>query len=123
MPKKSNQEKVLHALLNTSSIAEAAKMCGLSEKTIYRYLEDADFQKQYRKARRSLVETSISQLQRATAEAVETLKRNLHCENPAVEVRTAQIILEAAYKGVELIDVEERLEALEDAIKAENQEA
>lgn len=122
MPKQSNREKVLNALLNTTSITEAAKACGLSEKTIYRYLEDADFQKEYRRARRSLVETSIGQIQKATAEAVETLKRNLYCENSAVEVRCAQIIIETAVKGVELIDVIERLEVLEDAIKTENKE-
>lgn len=122
MPKPTNKEKVLNALLNTASIADAAKLCGLSEETIYRYLKDAEFQKEYRAARRALVETSISQIQKATSEAVETLQRNLRCENPAVEVRCAQIILEQAVKGVELIDVIERLEILEDAVKRENQE-
>ena len=116
MPKPTNKEKVLLALLETSSIREASQKSGIAEATIYRYLKDADFQKEYRTARRSLVETSISQIQKATAEAVETLQRNLHCENPAVEVRCAQIIIEASVKGVELIDVIERLEVLENAV-------
>lgn len=122
MPKETNKEKALSALLNTASVIEASQTCGLSEKTLRRFLEDADFQKEYRTARRSLVETSISQIQKATGEAVKALQRNLHCENPAVEVRCAQIIIEAAVKGVELIDVIERLEALEDAVKTETQE-
>ena len=113
MPKQTNKEKALNALLNTNSIADAAKACGLSEKTLYRYLEDEDFQKEYRKARRSLVERSIGQIQTATSEAVETLRRNLHCENPSVEVRAAQIILDAASKGIETLDILERLEILE----------
>lgn len=120
MPKHTNKEKVLNALLNTASISDAAKTCGLSEKTIYRYLEDESFQKEYRRARRSLVERSIGQIQTATGEAVETLKRNLYCENPSVEVRAAQIILDAANKGIELLDVIERLEVLENAVKTEN---
>src|SRR5689334_10310530 len=100
-----NHEKILTALLSTSTIAEAAKKANLSEATIYRALNDEEFQKEYRKARRVLVESSIGQIQGATAEAVETLRKNLNCANPAVEVRAAQIILDTAYKGVELLDV------------------
>ena len=122
MPKPTNKEKVLLALLETSSIREASQTSGIGEATIYRYLKDADFQKEYRAARRSLVETSISQIQKATAEAVETLKRNLHCENAAVEVRCAQIIFENAVKGVEMIDILERLEQLENEHQKQTQE-
>ena len=46
------------------------------------------------------IERTISQLQALTAEAVETLKRNLYCENPAVEIRTAQIIIDGAINGL-----------------------
>ncbi len=113
MPKQTNKEKALNALLNTNSIKDAAKACKLSEATIYRYLEDEAFQKEYRNARRSLVETSIGQIQKAASEAGQTLIRNLHCENPNAEIRSAQIILETAYKGIELIDILERLENLE----------
>ncbi len=113
MTKRTNKDRALIALLECNSIRDAAKACRLSEETLYRYLRDADFLRNYRDARRQTVENAISKLQAATAEAVETLERNLHCENPAVEVRTAQIILENAIKGVELIDVIERLEKLE----------
>ena len=113
MPKRTNKDRALIALLECNSIRDAAKACRLSEETIYRYLRDADFIRDYREARRQTVENAISKLQSATGEAVETLERNLHCENPAVEVRTAQIILENAIKGVELIDIIERLERLE----------
>jgi hypothetical protein len=113
MPKDTNREKALAGLLGTSSVTEAAKHSGLSERTIYRYLSDESFMKDFRRARRDLVETSIGQIQAATGEAVETLKKNLTCENPAVEVRAAQIILDTATKGVELLDVLERVEILE----------
>lgn len=70
----------------------------------------------YRAARRQVVERAVSEMQSATNEAVETLKRNLHCEKPAVEVRAAQIIIEQAVKGVELVDLQERVERLEELI-------
>lgn len=113
MPKRSNTDRALIALLNSNSIREAAKASRLSEETLYRYLREPDFVSQYREARRQTVEAAISKLQSATGEAVDTLQRNLHCENPAVEVRTAQIIYENSVKGVELIDIVERLERLE----------
>jgi transposase-like protein len=106
-------EKAIAALLSTRTIGEAAKACGVNDATLWRWLQLPDFAAQYRLARRQVVERAISELQAATSEAVETLKRNLHCENPAVEIRAAQVIIEQAVKGVELIDLQERVERLE----------
>jgi DNA-binding transcriptional MerR regulator len=120
MPKETNKEKALSALLRASSIAEAAKLCQLSEKTLRRYLDEKDFLTEYRAARRQVVENAIAQLQNAALDAVETLKQNLHCENPAAENRAAQIILENAVKGVETIDILERVERLENELENKN---
>jgi hypothetical protein len=46
---------------------------------------------------------------------VDTLEINLACEVPSVEVRAALGILEHACRGVELLDLESRLAALEAA--------
>ena len=120
MAKDSNREKALVGLLETSSVTDAAKQSGLSARTIYRYLAEDDFMKEFRRARRDAVEASIGQIQAATGEAVETLKKNLSCENPSVEVRAAQIILDTAYKGVELMDIVERLEILESELEGKD---
>ncbi len=114
MPKITNQEKVLIALINTSSIREAALESGIGEATIYRYLKDKDFITEYRNARRQTVESVIAQMQNAAGLAVETLKNNLHCENPAVAVRASQILLDFTFKGLETTDILERLEKIED---------
>ena len=121
MPKETNKEKVLTALIESASITEAASKCELSEKTLRRYLEDAEFQKEFRAARRLVFEQNIVRLQSLHAGAVDTLERNLNCENPSVEVRAAQIIIEGNRKDFETLDILERLEKMEDAIKAENQ--
>ncbi len=114
MPKQ-NKEKILVALLEGVSIRDAAKTSGVSEATIYNYLKDTEFLSEYRNARRQTVENAIGQMQQASSEAVETLRRNLTCENSAVETRTAQIIFENSIRGLELTDILERLEALENA--------
>ncbi len=112
---------MLNALLNTTSIIEAAKACGLSEKTIYRFLEDSEFKAEYQAARRRIFEQNIFKLQSLHDEAVETLQRNLNCENPSVEVRAAQIIIESNRKDFETFDILERLETLENVTETENQ--
>ncbi len=114
MPKQTNKEKVLIALLETSSIRDAAKTSGICEATIYNYLKDKEFLAEYRNARRQTVESAIAQMQNAASEAVETLKQLQHCENPAVAARCAQIIFENSVKGMETTDILERLEILED---------
>jgi AcrR family transcriptional regulator len=113
MPKITNKEKVLIALLETPSIRDAAKSSGISEATIYNYLKDKEFLSDYRNARRQTVESAIAQMQNAASGAVERLKELQYCENPAVAARCAQIIFENSVKGLETLDILERLEALE----------
>jgi DNA-binding MurR/RpiR family transcriptional regulator len=113
MPKETNKEKVLVALVETSSIREAAKKSGIGEATIYRFLQDKEFLSEYRNARRQTVESAIAQMQNSASEAVERLKELQYCENPAVAARCAQIIFENSVKGLETIDILERLETLE----------
>ena len=114
MAKQTNQEKVLAGLLSTNTIAEAAKKSKISEPTIYRYLSEDDFKKRYRAVRRELLEGAISQIQLASCDAVNTLKRNLTCGAPSTEVRAAQILLDTAIKGSEHLDILERIELLEE---------
>ncbi len=115
--KTANKEKALTALLESATITEAAKKCGLSEKTLRRYLEDAEFQKEFRAARRVIFEQNIVRLQSLHAGAVDALKRNLNCENPSVEVRSAAIIIEGNRKDFETTDILLRLEELENEYK------
>jgi hypothetical protein len=111
--KTANREKVLSALLESATISEAAIKCGLNEKTVRRYLADAEFQTEFRAARRVVFEQNIVRLQSLHGNAVDTLERNLTCENASVEVRAAQIVIESTRKDFETLDVLSRLETLE----------
>ncbi len=117
-----NREKALSALLESATINEAAKKCGLNEKTLRRYLEDAEFQKEFRVARRRVFEQNIARLQSLHAGAVDTLERNLNCENPSVEVRAAQIVIESNRKDFETFDILARLEMLENEYQKQIEE-
>jgi len=114
MPKLNNKELALVALLSNPSVKEAAAACNLSERTLFRFLSDDGFKSEYRDARRAIVETAIAAMQNGASEAVARLRELQYSENPAAAVRSAQIIYESAIKGVEVLDLTERLEVLED---------
>lgn len=113
MAAQTNKEKAIIALLSTNTVKEAAKQCGLSVESLYRYLREPEFLKEYRSRRRNLMEATLGRLQHASDEATQTLRRNLKCGSAGHENRAAQIIIENATKGVEIADILERLEALE----------
>jgi hypothetical protein len=114
MPKENKKEKILVALIETSSIREASQISGIGEATFYRYLQDKEFLAEYRNARRQTVENAIGQMQNAASEAVTRLRELQYCENPAVAARCAQIIFENSVKGMETLDILERIERLEE---------
>jgi hypothetical protein len=107
------QETAIGFLLTERTQEKAAEKTGVAPATLRRWLSLPAFIFAYRQARRAVVEAAIGQVQRVTSKAVRTLERNLRCGNPSVEVRAAATILEQAGKGVELIDLAERLEQLE----------
>jgi hypothetical protein len=109
------EDAALAALLSEPTIADAATRAGISEATLYRWLADRDFRARHRDARRQVVEHAVCALQRATSTAVATLERNLICAAPAAEISAAKAVLDFAIKGIELVDLSERIQALEQA--------
>ena len=109
------EDRALAALLSEPTIVQAATTAGISESTLARWLADPPFRARHREARRQVVEQAISALQRATEDAVTTLTRNLRCGVPASEIAAAKAVLDFAVKGVELVDLAERVEQLEQA--------
>lgn len=110
-------EAAILALLQQPTVEAAAKACDVGAVTLWRWMQRPDFQAAYRDARRRALEAAIAALQQAAGEAVETLRRNLRCGHAGAEVRAAVAILEQAHKGAELLDLEERIEALEEALR------
>src|SRR5712691_4010425 len=109
------QDAFISALLLAPRLADAAHTAGIGEVTAWRWLKDATFQQAYREARRAVVQHAIANVQKATSEAVETLRSVMQDdENPAsARVSAAKAILETAVKAVELEDLEARIAALE----------
>lgn len=107
------------ALLEKPTIKEAAAEVGIAEATIFRWLQDQDFQRTHREAKRKLVDSAITRLQRITGEAVEALREVMgDSESPAsARVGAARAVLEMAIKTVEIETLEARIDALEKALE------
>lgn len=109
------QEAAIAALLTEPTIEAAARSIGVGERTIRRWMQLDGFRAQYRQARQALVEGAVSELQRASGEAVRVLREvAADPETPAsARVAAARALLSEMYRGVEIIELDERIGNLE----------
>lgn len=113
------QQQAIAALIQAPSIREAARAVGVSEATLFRWLQVPAFRATYREARRRVVEQAIARLQRASSEAVEVLRAIMtDPEKPSsARVTAARTVLDYALRAVELDNLAARIEALEGALE------
>jgi DNA-binding MurR/RpiR family transcriptional regulator len=113
LPRK--QHQAIAALIKHQTTKEAAEDVGIGEATLFRWMQDHDFQKAYREAKRRVMDHAITQLQQVSSEAVLTLQAIMNDTEkpPSPRVTAARTILDMAVKAVELEDLTARIEALE----------
>ena len=114
------KEEAIAALLSQRSVEDAARVVGISTKTLLRWLQMPEFHTAYRQARRAAFGQSIARLQQGTAAAATTLLKTMIDSNtPAsVKVRAAEAIFNHAAKAIEIEDIEARVSELERAAEA-----
>jgi hypothetical protein len=109
--------KAIAALIANPSMDAAAKACGLVRTTLWMWMQNEAFRREYHAAQRQLVDGAIAELQNATAQAVRTLVRNLDCGNSFAENGAATTILSHSLKALELRDLIARVDELEKQAK------
>ncbi|MGC3971109.1 MAG: hypothetical protein QM775_28365 [Pirellulales bacterium] len=121
MPRKTiiSNEVLLISLACGSTIEAAASKAGLNKRTVHRRLEDPVFRQRLQEFRTSMVERASSMLGAAAMEAVKTLLSLMERSIPhATRLGAARAILEVGIKMRDLIEVEQRLTALENSLKS-----
>lgn len=115
------QLNFMFALLSEPTISEACKKAHISEKTAYTWLKKPYFQMHFKKLKHDFIKNTTAKLQANTLRAVDTLVNIMENENLSAlaRVQSARTILEFAYKGAEIEDIQDRLDKLE---KQENKE-
>ena len=70
---KRKHEQAIQALLTTATIGEAAAQCGISERTLLRWLAESEFSEAYQKAKSDLLAAATGKLRFESARAVDVL--------------------------------------------------
>ena len=117
------KEEAIIALLTHRNVEEAAKAAGLSPKTLFRWMQDPEFDADYRKARRDSFHQAVARLQQASSAAVTTLLKLAVDPNApaAVKARAAYYILTLGTKAMETEDIDVRVTELERAAELSKQ--
>jgi hypothetical protein len=107
-------DQALAALLASPTIATAATAAGIGERTLRQWCKCPAFSNEYKRRSRAVLDGATSALAAATQEAVETLIDSLKAARPSDKIRAALGILTQAIKTSELLDLEQRLQELEE---------
>ena len=109
------KDAAILALLSQRNIEEAARVAGVSARTLYRWMQEPDFDAAYRAARRAAFSQSTARLQQMCTAAVSTLGKIMVDPNApaASRVRAADSVLDHAAKAIEIEDIEARVTELE----------
>ena len=114
------QERALLALLDCGEIKRAAEVARVGEGSLWRWLQQPDFQSRYRAARRQLAEAAMSQLQSDCTRAARVLREVAEDKSaPASSRGGGEGNLEQSVRAIELIDLEVRVEHLEGLVKSD----
>lgn len=105
-------------MLTSKTIEDAYKKADITRNTAYRYLNDDDWQEEYRKRRSELTDTLTSQLLQLGTQAIETLENNMTDPDatPATKNTTSKTILDYIYSNHDREQIIERLEEIERAL-------
>jgi hypothetical protein len=114
--------RAIDALLREPTVVAAARVSGIGETTMFRWLKDPLFDATYKQLRARLLEGTLTALQSASVEAVSCLLEVIRDQaaQPSARVTAAKTVLEFSVKAREILEVEERLAYLENCLDLKN---
>lgn len=116
--KETKNEVVIAALLQSPTVAEAARSCGLSHTQVYARLNDPTFKAQYDAAKQEVIQQAITYVQSVTAAAIKRLHDiMLDPETaPQIQVNAAESILRNCIKLTEQGEIMQQLAEIKQAL-------
>lgn len=118
------QEQALLALLSHPTLKEASLATGISESTLWRYMQDEEFSRRLYEARREAVSHAVTRLQRAAGDAVTVLCDLMMKEDapPAARISAIRMVLEYSIGSAEKDELKTRLAELEQFVLRKREE-
>jgi len=113
------QQKAITALLTERTTGAAAKTAGISERTLYTWLNEPAFRGALRSAEKAILDDVTRRLSAGQTLALDTLEKLVKsARHESTKLRASVAWLEMSLKFRDMQDIEERLTALEAAINA-----
>ncbi len=113
------QHLAIAAILSSPSLEEARRQVKAAKGTFYGWLKEPVFAAELTRQREAVVEQAFNQLKVGMTQAVDKLLELLHAEGErGLQLRAAQTLLEYGIKVVALKALEDRVEAMEQAVHA-----
>ena len=117
------QQAVLPVMVNSPSLAEGARLSGVSERTLRRWLEDDAFRDELARRRQESADLACQALQGVLLRSVAVLAESLEDPDKAVRLRAARYAMSYAAtirrleRPVEEVDkLRQQVDDLEDAV-------
>ena len=109
------QHRAVESLITCTSIQDAAKSANVGQRTLYRWLQQEEFQAQVRRARQLSLTQLATHMQHSASHAAKTLNQVMQDEKatPAARVSAARCSMDLYYKPATLEDVMDRLITVE----------
>lgn len=109
------QRRAIEALLQGSSITEAAEKANVSRKTLYVWLGQSDFREELDRLGGAFLEEVANRMVGLASEAVETLRKILTAKDVPIanQIQAVNVILKRSSELWELHNLNKRIEVLE----------
>jgi hypothetical protein len=117
--RRSADSVLILALASGRKVEDAAKLARVSVATVYRRQRDEAFRAEVMNTRREMWTEAVGQLTAACTEAVDALRALLKDPVASARLGAAKTILETSQKGVELLELEQRLAAVEGRLESQ----
>lgn len=113
--------RAVRALVATGSVVLAAADCGVSQRTLRRWMADDYFREELRAAEIATLQTTTRRLGRLAERALQTLEEVMDNKgsSPNHRIRAASVLLETTWRWQSISDLERRLAVLERQAVAE----
>lgn len=110
------RNRALEALLNSRTRSEAAKLAGVAESTMRRYLHEDDFRREYESRQGEILDDAVSNAKRTLSQSLETLSNIMDDREvaPSVRMSAARSLFDSKIKLIETQDLIEKIEKFEE---------
>jgi alkylhydroperoxidase family enzyme len=115
------KEAAILALLTSRSVEDAARTAEVPLRTLYRWMNEPQFDAVYRKAKRVAFGQAVSRLQQGTGAAAAVMLMADTATPASTRLRAADCVFGHAKSAIEMEEIEARIAALEQAAELSKQ--